>query len=247
QRAEPRSRLLDAEVEVALGGEGDVHRRKRNLDQIERSVTLEVPGAERMGDPRPEADRVPEAERRVVGEAGLLERTEIAVRVDAQEVVALALNRPGQRLESLLLAGDPLRVVCGRVAAMEPDLGAALPKRLDESGPQPLVVPGGRAVEVVRVLREQEERRRGAGPALVAKKPVEAPVRVRAADPVHRYAGEPAQLAQPRLEPASAQVGLRPRRGALHAPPRPLPRHVDVVCERDGEARAAPARRIDSQ
>src|SRR5213592_1932973 len=247
QRREPRPGLLDAEVQVALGGQRDVHRRERHLDQVVRRFPLEVPGPERMRDPGPESDRVAEAEGRVVGEASRLERAQVSVRVDAQEVVALALDRPGQRLEPLLLAREALGIVCGRVAAVEPDLGVSRLERLDEMRPQPLVGLGRGAVEVVRVLGEQEESRRGARSPLVAQDAVEAPVRVGAADLVHRRAGKPAQLAKSGTDAAGAEVALGTRSCSLHAATRPLPGDVDVVRERDGEPRPAPPWRLDPQ
>src|SRR5262245_53673347 len=110
ERAEPRAGFVDAEVEVALCGQSHVHRGKWNLDEVARRLTLEVPRTERVREPRPEADRVSEAEGRVVGEAGRLDRPEVSVRVDTQEVVTLAADRSRQLLEALLLARDTGRL-----------------------------------------------------------------------------------------------------------------------------------------
>src|SRR5262249_13488681 len=176
-----------------------------------------------------------------------LERAEIAVRVDAEIVVALAVHRAGEALELLLLVRDPLRVGGGRVTAVEPDLGLPLLERLDEPRPQPLVLLGCAAVELVRVVGEQEERRRGTGTALVLEDPVEAPVRVGSANLVHGRSGQAAELAHARSDASVREVALRARGRSLDASARPLPGHVDVVGQRDDEAGAAPARRLETE
>jgi len=63
--------------EVAFFRERGIHHRERDLDEIEWLVPLEVPRTERPGDSGTEADRVGEAERRVVAKAEVLERSEI--------------------------------------------------------------------------------------------------------------------------------------------------------------------------
>ena len=157
------------------------------------------------------------------------------------------LDRAGELLEALLLGGDPRGVVRGRVAAVETDLGAGVEQRLDESRAEPLVLLGGRPVELVRVLGHEEEGRRGAAAPLVGEDPVEAPEGVGAARLVQRRAGESAQLAQPRTDTPADQVRLRASSCSLEPDPRPLPRRVDVVRERDRETRAAPARRFRAE
>ena len=121
-----------AEIEIALGRESHVHRREWDLDDAARLVALEVPGPERVGDPGPEAGRVVEPERRVVGEARRLDLRQVAVRVEPQKVIALASDRAGELLEPDLLGGQPCAVVGSRVAAVETDLGRTVEQRLDE-------------------------------------------------------------------------------------------------------------------
>ncbi len=84
---------------VARLGERRVHHGERHLDDRGGLVALEVPRMERMRDPGAEAERVGEAERRVVAEAEPAERNEIPVRVDAEVVVAMPGERPGEALE----------------------------------------------------------------------------------------------------------------------------------------------------
>src|SRR5438128_5951290 len=94
----------------ALLGECCVHRRERDLDDRGRLLLLEVPRMERMRDPGPEAERVGKAERRVVLEAELAERDEIPPRIDAEVVVAVALDRPGETPERRGLRGKPVEL-----------------------------------------------------------------------------------------------------------------------------------------
>src|SRR5439155_8222188 len=99
QRAKPRFPLPSAQVEVSLSGERHVHHRERHLDELPWSLALGVPRTERVRDSGPEPRRIAEAERRVVREARLLEVGEVALRVEPEEVVALAAHRPGELLE----------------------------------------------------------------------------------------------------------------------------------------------------
>src|SRR5206468_3237006 len=86
-----------------------------------------------------------------------------------------------------------------------------------------------------------------AAPTLILEDSIEAPVGVGAGDLVHGGAGDASELAQARPDPALEQVALRTRGGSLDAPACPLPGHVHVMGQGDGEAGAAPARRLDSQ
>jgi hypothetical protein len=130
---------------------------------------------------------------------------------------------------------------------VEPDLGSRLLERLDQARPQPLVLVRSTTVELVRVVGEQEERRRPRGAPLVLEDPVEAPVRIRAAHLVDSRAREAAELAQPVPDASVGEIALRPGGSALDAAARPLPRHVDVVCQRDREPGVAPPRRIEPE
>jgi hypothetical protein len=103
---------------------------------------------------------------------------EIAVWVEAEEVVPLPLNRPGELLEGLLLGGDPRGVVCSRIAAVETDLGAGVEQRLDEPRAKSVVLLSGPPVELVCVIGQEEEGGRRATAPLVGEDPVEAPERV---------------------------------------------------------------------
>ena len=139
QRQQAALGLLDREAEVARLGERDVHRRERDLDEVERAVVLEVPRPERVRDAGPEARRAAEAEARVVREAELGERREVRVRIDAEVVVALAVERRAEPLQLCLLLGDQRVVERGRVARVEADLGAEPEQRLDDARAQPVV------------------------------------------------------------------------------------------------------------
>ena len=130
---------------------------------------------------------------------------------------------------------------------MEPDLGRTVEQRLDEPGAQPLVRLCGGPVELVRVIGHQEERGRRIAAPLVGEDAVEAPERVGSAHLVDRPAGQRPCLAQAERPRPREQVGLRARSSAAKPGRGPLPRRVDVVGERDGEAGAAPARRLDAE
>src|SRR5262245_25498609 len=67
------------ETLVPLLGERRVHHRQGHLDEVGRRVSLEIPGAERMGDPSAEAEGIGKTETRVVVEADPLERNEVAM------------------------------------------------------------------------------------------------------------------------------------------------------------------------
>jgi hypothetical protein len=85
-------RFVRGQVEVAFGRERDVHGGKRDLDELARRLPLEIPWTERMRDAGPETEGVAEAERGVVCEARGLELAQVAVRVEPEEVVPLALH-----------------------------------------------------------------------------------------------------------------------------------------------------------
>src|SRR6266542_7111979 len=74
---------LGREAEVPLLRERGIHRRERNLEEVQRFITGEVPGSEGMRDAGAEADSVREPERGVVLESQSLEVGEVRVRVDA--------------------------------------------------------------------------------------------------------------------------------------------------------------------
>src|SRR5215471_11445343 len=114
QPQEVTLRLPRRKVEVPLL-EGHVHVREGNLDQVEGAAGLVVPGPERMGEAGAEADRIREAEGGVVPEAGGCNRLEVAGRIDAQVVIALALERARKALQLLFLAGQPGRMLGRRV------------------------------------------------------------------------------------------------------------------------------------
>jgi hypothetical protein len=99
----------------------------------------------------------------------------------------------------------------------------------------------------VRVIGHQEEGGRRVAAPFVGEDAVEAPEGVGPARLVERPAGERARLPQARADATAKQVGLRAGRSAPEPGRGPLPRCVDVVCERDGEAGAAPARRLDAE
>ncbi len=250
KRTQTLLRFPGAQAEVALGRERDVHRRERHLDEVARRIPLEVPGAKRMRDAGAKAESVAEAERRVVREAGRLELGEIAVRVERAGSGTAGRGRGRRAPRGVSFsAHDPRWVVGGRVAAVEADLGAAVAQRLDEPRAQPFVRLDGGAVELVRVLGQEEERRRGAAAPLVGEDPIEAPERIGPASTLCSGApGQPAQLPQrrtgrdrgPRSVFARAAAPLRPY-------PRPLPGRVDVVSERNREARPAPARGLQAE
>ena len=147
-----------------------------------------------MRDAGAEAERVREAERRVVAEADPGERREIPVRIDAEVVVALPDQRPVELRQQRTLAREPVEVLRREVAAVEADLGAGLEQRLDEPRPQPVVRLGRGAVGPVTVAGHEEERRARAVRALLGGDLREAPVGIGAAQLVERHAREPARL-----------------------------------------------------
>ena len=75
----------------------------------------------------------------------------------------------------------------------------------------------------------------------------EAPVGIGAAQLVERHAREPSRLVQGRVHAPRQRMILQPRCRAEHPDPRPAPRDVDVVRERDGEPRSPVARRLHTE
>jgi len=112
---------LGGQPEVALFGERRIHRGERDLEHFAGCLALEVPRVEGARDARAEADRVREAEGRVVAERQL---RDVPVRVAAQIVVAMPVDRTGELLERRFLLEQPPSVVSGRVAAVQPHLCA---------------------------------------------------------------------------------------------------------------------------
>src|SRR2546430_1284683 len=84
QAHELRLGALCRQAEVPLLGERGIHGGERNLEEVERFVAGEAPGAEWMRDAGAEADGFGEPERGVVAEAQFLEVGEVRVRVDAE-------------------------------------------------------------------------------------------------------------------------------------------------------------------
>ncbi len=113
------------EAEESLLAERHVHRGERDLDEAKRAVGRDVPGPERMRDPRTEAGRVGEPERRVEREPEPVERREVPMRVETEVVVPLAGHGTAERLERLLLLEEETRVVGRRVAPVQAELAAA--------------------------------------------------------------------------------------------------------------------------
>ncbi len=130
---------------------------------------------------------------------------------------------------------------------MEPHFRSALQQRLDDAGPQPPVGLAREPVVRMRVLRHQEERRRGAGAPLVVEDALEAPVGVCPAHEVQRHPGQGAGLAQSRPATQAEDLMLQPGGAPAHAEASPLPGRVDVVGEGYREARPSPARRLELQ
>ena len=216
------------EPEIPGRAEGHVHRRKRDLNEVERTLLLEAPGPEGLGDPGPEAGSFGVAERGVVGEAQPLEHGQIDVRVDPQVVKALTAHRSPELLEKPLFALEAVRVLDGRVTAVETDFGAARPQDLDEAGAKPVIGLRRRAVGRVVVPREQEEGRADVASGLEAKNPLEAPVRIGPPELVERDRRQRPRLAERRggLDP--------PARGASAGPPSPARRAASsaMACRR---------------
>jgi len=233
QRVQPWLGALRRQAEVALLRQRGVHRCERDLEHVGRRFVFEVPGVERPREAGAKPDRVREAERRVVAERQL---RHIPVRVAAEVVVAVAGDGPGKGLELRLLLGEARRIVGGRVAAVQPDLGAGLPQCLDELRPELVVRLGRRAVVRIVVSREHEERGtlRAVAP-LLRDDLLETPVRVGAAHTVHGRRDERGGLAERRRKPNAQHVPLQPRGRPAHADARPAPRVVDVVREGDAE------------
>src|SRR5205085_8943843 len=103
-----------------------------NLDEIERRVALEVPRPERARKSCSKADRIREAERRVVQETERRERPQVSMRIDSEVVVAGAGRLHSEPLERGPLRRE-LRVVVGRtVRRVEPDLGIDIHEGLHE-------------------------------------------------------------------------------------------------------------------
>src|SRR5215208_605222 len=92
--------------------------------------------------------------------------------------------------------------------------------------------------------RHHEERGTGAARAFDPHHSFEAPVRIGAAQAVDGDARKCARFPQRRATTACERVRLEPGGRPAHADRRPAPGCVDIVSERDGEARTSPARRL---
>src|SRR3989442_1206264 len=113
QPHELRLGALCREAEVALFRERGIHRGERDLEQIERRIVLEAPRPEGPCDAGTKSDRIGKAERGVIAQSELGERCEVAVRIRAEEVVAVRRcgrerprfgeRRPEPRLTYVLL------------------------------------------------------------------------------------------------------------------------------------------------
>ena len=84
---------LCRQPDVALFRERGVHRRERDLDELEWLVPLEAPRSERARDPGAKADRIRKSECRVVAKPRGRDGCEIPVRVHAEVVVAVSCDR----------------------------------------------------------------------------------------------------------------------------------------------------------
>ena len=195
--------LCEREAQVPLLGQRRVHHGERDLDQIERTFRLEVPGAEGLRDAGSEARLVGVAERAVVLEPEPLENGQIAVRIEAQVVEAMPGYVPGQVAHALGFARQLARIFGGRVAAVQADLGVAREQRLDQLPAQLVVALGRGAVRRMAVTAHDEEGRAGAAPAQLGRDLLEAPVGVAAAQLVQGNAGQRSCLAQRRPRASS--------------------------------------------
>ena len=210
----------------------------RYPDKVEWLVPLEVPRAERARNAGPEADSIREAERRVVAETSGRERREVSVRIRAKVVIAVTCDRAGKRFELLLLCCESDRIVGCCVAAVQADLGTGLEQRLDEPRPKAAVLLRRSSVVRVVVAGDHVERRaRRTAAAFLRDDLLEPPVRVGAAHAMQRRSGETGRFTHCRPEVRVTDVLLQPRSRAPQTDPRPAPRRVDVVRQRNREAR----------
>jgi len=235
QGRELRLRAFRGQPEVPLLGERRVHRGERHLEDVRRGVAFEVPWVKRARDARTEADRIREAETRVVAERQL---REVPMRVGAQIVVAVAVDGAGEGLELRPLLRKARRIAGRRVAAVQPDLPVGVLDRLDEARPQLVVrLRRGAVVRVLVTGEDEEGRAGGAVAAFLGEDVGEAPVRIGAAEAVQRRRGEPCGFAHCRPEATLQRVALETGGCTAKADPRPAPGGVDVVRERDGKPR----------
>ena len=120
-------------IQLHRAEERAVHGCERQLEQAHRAAALGVPRVEGRRDPGAEADRLVVAERCVVAEPGQRLRAPRASGLEAQEVLADARDPVPRRLLDLaLLARQLISVEMAQVAAVEPDLEAALGERAHE-------------------------------------------------------------------------------------------------------------------
>src|SRR5262249_17121102 len=215
--------------EVPLLRERRVHRREWQLEDVGGGVALDVPRVERTRDAGAEADRIREAERRVVAKRKL---REVSVRVDAEVVVAMAQQRARERLELRLLVGEAPRIVRRVVAPVQADLAAGVADRLDQPRPQLVVALRRRAVVRIVVSSEDEERRAG---ALALEDLAEPPVRIGPTHPMDRRGREGSRLAKRRRRTDLEDMVLQPGGGAAQTDARPALGCVDVVRQRNRE------------
>src|SRR5204863_114886 len=108
QCVQPRRGTLRGQAEIALFGQRRVHRGERDLEDVRRTVALEVPRVEWTGDPGAEAERVRKSERRRLAERRPEPRAE-HVALEARRRAAHADARPSPRVVDVVRERDPER------------------------------------------------------------------------------------------------------------------------------------------
>ncbi len=131
-----------------------VHDNKRDLQDIDRAISLEIIGPEGMAHPVPEAGAVGIPEGGVVAKAGAAQVLPGLRDAEPEVVVPVADDRPAEdRLQPLLLGRERPGVTVGPVAPVEPDLPAGIGDHTDLALKIPdvvgvVLVAGGEGEEV---------------------------------------------------------------------------------------------------
>ena len=169
-----------------------------------------------------------------------VERADALVPRQPQVVMAIAADGPAEQArEHGALAREQGLIGLARVARVQPDLEPELVQLGHEPWAARGVGLGRCAVVRVAVRGEHEARGAVAVRALELREAAVRPVGVAAAQAVQRREREPGGLEAGLRRVAGEERALEARAGAEQAAPAPAPGRVDVVRERDREARAA--------
>ena len=240
--------LRGREPEVLRLGERRVHERERDLHEGKRPAELLAPGAERLRDPGAEA-RARRRSRATCRSGSRGPRAARGWRGDRRAGSGSAGRRPGPRATPAPPSRPPAAAAPRRSGSSR----GGRPRRPSRGASRPGGAAAGRRPRARSRPPGGRGRRGGSGSSSSRARP-----RARRCGAKRQFGSVPRSrwtgtAARPRASrsasrPAPAKARAR-RRPAAFRTPRPVQRHgpVDVVGERDREAGAAPARRLEPE